>query len=290
MAIDLGELATAIGKIILRFRVRRNTGATWTATNEVLLDGEVGWDRTANKIKIGNGVDGWNTLAYVGGSGGGGASGVPLSPDVAPASPNPYDDEFDVGSTIDTTGARRSGALAWTVQTSSGTTAPIVAQGYVGADTATVTGNLLMLQTMPGGDCTFVAKVKRVPTTSNSGFEIGFYNSANGKSYSAQLFSSPSLVTERGTFNTSTWVYTGSTNPFTDNVRYATVIDGWMYLRIRLSGTNIFAAWSGTGHDADWFEATAEPQATWLSGAPTHVSLFIPHGNRGVCDWFRRTA
>lgn len=34
-------------------------------------------------------------------------------PDAKPASPNNADDEFDVGASLDTTGARRSGAIAW---------------------------------------------------------------------------------------------------------------------------------------------------------------------------------
>jgi len=64
MAIDLQELASAIGQLELRFRVRRRTAADWTALNEVLLSAEIGLETDTGKIKIGDGVTPWNGLAY----------------------------------------------------------------------------------------------------------------------------------------------------------------------------------------------------------------------------------
>lgn len=45
--------------------VRRDTAANWSSANPTLLNGEVGYDTTNNKIKIGNGTLGWNALAYL---------------------------------------------------------------------------------------------------------------------------------------------------------------------------------------------------------------------------------
>jgi hypothetical protein len=45
--------------------VRRDTAANWASSNPTLLNGEVGYDTTNNKIKIGNGTLGWNALAYL---------------------------------------------------------------------------------------------------------------------------------------------------------------------------------------------------------------------------------
>jgi hypothetical protein len=59
--------------ISYRFVMRRALAATWAALNDVLLDGEWGWERDTGKLKIGDGVTAWNSLAYaVGESGGGG--------------------------------------------------------------------------------------------------------------------------------------------------------------------------------------------------------------------------
>ena len=52
--------------------VRRDTAANWTSANPTLLNGEVGYDTTNNKIKIGNGTLGWNALSYLTDAAGGG--------------------------------------------------------------------------------------------------------------------------------------------------------------------------------------------------------------------------
>lgn len=52
-----------------RFLNRRKTSAQWTASNEVLLDGEIGIESDSNprKFKIGDGSTPWNTLKYAAG-------------------------------------------------------------------------------------------------------------------------------------------------------------------------------------------------------------------------------
>lgn len=45
-----------------RMLQRRGTTAEWTASNEVLGDGEFGLDTDTNILKIGDGVTGWNEL------------------------------------------------------------------------------------------------------------------------------------------------------------------------------------------------------------------------------------
>lgn len=47
-----------------RFRLRRGLAATWTARDDVLLDGEMGFETDTRKIKIGDGTTGWNDLEY----------------------------------------------------------------------------------------------------------------------------------------------------------------------------------------------------------------------------------
>jgi len=48
-----------------RFRLRRALKATWTAINDVLFDGEIGWARDTGEMKVGDGATGWNSLPYL---------------------------------------------------------------------------------------------------------------------------------------------------------------------------------------------------------------------------------
>lgn len=51
---------------------RRGTTTQWNDSNPTLADGEIGFERTTGKIKIGNGSDDWDNLEYLVGEGGGG--------------------------------------------------------------------------------------------------------------------------------------------------------------------------------------------------------------------------
>ena len=47
-----------------RFKARRDTAANWTSNNPTLLEGELGWESDTKKIKVGDGVTAWTSLAY----------------------------------------------------------------------------------------------------------------------------------------------------------------------------------------------------------------------------------
>ena len=47
-----------------KIQLRRDTAANWTSTNPVLAQGEVGYDLTSGKMKVGNGTSTWEQLAY----------------------------------------------------------------------------------------------------------------------------------------------------------------------------------------------------------------------------------
>jgi hypothetical protein len=49
-----------------QIKLRRGTAAQWTAANPVLAIGEVGVEYDTEKVKVGNGVDAWADLTYVG--------------------------------------------------------------------------------------------------------------------------------------------------------------------------------------------------------------------------------
>ena len=62
-------------------QIRRDTEANWLLADPTLAAGEIGFDSTNNKIKIGNGTTAWSVLPYASGAGG----AVIL--DTAPADP-----------------------------------------------------------------------------------------------------------------------------------------------------------------------------------------------------------
>jgi hypothetical protein len=49
----------------VRIQVRRGTASDWTTANPTLAAGEVGFDTTSNKMKVGDGSTTWSTLPYI---------------------------------------------------------------------------------------------------------------------------------------------------------------------------------------------------------------------------------
>lgn len=50
-------------KVIMK--QRSDTSVNWSASNPVLLAGEIGYDETVDMIKIGDGTKAWNDLDYI---------------------------------------------------------------------------------------------------------------------------------------------------------------------------------------------------------------------------------
>lgn len=46
-------------------QVKRGNAVSWTSQNPTLKDGEPGYERDTNKLKIGNGTQAWNDLPYI---------------------------------------------------------------------------------------------------------------------------------------------------------------------------------------------------------------------------------
>ncbi len=76
-------------------QLRRDTAANWTSANSVLAAGEVGFDSTENKIKIGDGTTTWNSLDYASG----GSGSITVS-ETAPADPGEGDLWFNSTNAI----------------------------------------------------------------------------------------------------------------------------------------------------------------------------------------------
>lgn len=48
----------------IKIQIRRDSASAWSANNPTLSSGEIGWDTTNKKGKIGDGATAWNSLAY----------------------------------------------------------------------------------------------------------------------------------------------------------------------------------------------------------------------------------
>lgn len=46
-------------------QTRNDSGTNWTASNPILRKGEMGYDSSLRKFKIGDGTTAWNDLPYV---------------------------------------------------------------------------------------------------------------------------------------------------------------------------------------------------------------------------------
>ena len=49
---------------VVQIQLRNDTAANWTSVNPTLLMGELGVERSTNKIKIGDGSTAWSSLSY----------------------------------------------------------------------------------------------------------------------------------------------------------------------------------------------------------------------------------
>ena len=52
-----------------QIQIRRDTTANWESVNPTLADGEIGFDVTVNRFKVGDGVKAWTEIEYSGSTG-----------------------------------------------------------------------------------------------------------------------------------------------------------------------------------------------------------------------------
>jgi hypothetical protein len=62
----------------IKLQVRRDTAANWTSANPTLSAGEIGFETSTGKFKIGDGSTAWSSLSYFQTGGGGGGGGGDL--------------------------------------------------------------------------------------------------------------------------------------------------------------------------------------------------------------------
>lgn len=245
----------------------------------------------------------WNAPSGSGGSGGN------VTPDTHPSSATNWDDEFEVGSSIDTTGARFSGANPWTIVNNPGSSTNVVEAGGLGLKyKSTSLSVMLVTQPVPAsGAWAFVGKLTGY-TLSNgyagayrSGLVV--YNSANGKFVNVGFSANGTSNGTGGYVECNEYNSVTSYNTSFGTIQVSTNVYGaqfpastpW-YFKISYDGTSTltFAA-STTGYPGSFVTLATQTVATFV-GAMTGIGLYCGAAAfnsssdfiYAYWDWFRR--
>lgn len=205
-----------------------------------------------------------------------------VTPDTHPSAPTAYDDEFE-GAAI---------SAAWTAHLASGVYT--LAQGS--AVQTNNTGSILFIQAMPSAPWEFTIRtINPIGVANSSCWALLALNSSSGNAVGSFLFTGDgNAYIQRGTFNTTTWVYTFVSNPVNGLATYLSKYQ-WLYIKMALDagGTTLTFSVSVSGLPGTFLQLGTETVATFLSSI-THVGCAASVGGTsisgGAIDWFRRTA
>ena len=226
-----------------------------------------------------------------------------VTPDVHPALPTGVglgpNDEFESGTSIDTTGARYTGATAWTAFGVAPTDS--VANGAL-LITSLTTGSDRFngwTQPTPAAPWTYTTKLKaQVNANSNASLVGMFVATATGGAGKnvALALSGTYIIVQENTSNT-----VAGSNPVIQNALTAFVAPDApinsevqeIYLQITYDGTNLDFAISIAGHTGGFQQIYTNTAATLLGAAPALIGLGVnvyTSPQTSIFDWFRRTA
>lgn len=223
-----------------------------------------------------------------------GSAGANVTPDTHPTVPSNWDDEFEFGSTLDTSGSRRASAVPWSVLGGGGT--PTVATVTNGAFVFGFNSNSTIIYTQSLSGITapyaFTIKIALAPIGAPANFmNAGIFlrNSSTGK-----LLSWHPLYSSGWEFEAFEWTnYTINTGIFTGNPLGLTTWLSGVYLTIAYDGTNIACSASGVGATNTFYTHVTQAASSWV-GTPDTVGIMLNNNSAGTfnaaVDWFRRTA
>lgn len=234
-------------------------------------------------------------------------SAANVTPDTHPATELAPNDEFEFGTSIDTSGSRFSGATAWAWVNQGTSTAPVRSGSLVVLPQVSVNNSqriVIMPVTGTTWEYTFKFGANNLITNSQSGC-FGFYNSTSTKLTACGVFVSGtatgnSLVQRWSTPTTSpTTVGTGFCFPTAS----AQVVGGTTtscilecYMKAGFDGTNLY--WSYSPDGIVYQVVYTETPAAFI-GSCTHIALGGDNNGSGggttavqsayIYDWFRKT-
>ena len=231
----------------------------------------------------------WDTPSAGGGGGGN------VNPDTHPISPTALDDEFEYGSAIDTTGARRAGSTGWT-RTVYGTS-PIptdsIAQGALRLTVPTGhTTPTVYRQPIPGSLASYIIRAKLAQNGMTVNFRQGgihLYHAATTRWMTCQYVYNSGIRLEM-----SKWTASGfSSNSASDVLSLPALYTGWLYLECEYTGSSIVMRWSLTGLSGSFTSFYSETLSTFFGAGnvPDYAGIHVNDANYNMfCDWFRRVS
>lgn len=235
-----------------------------------------------------------NTTINISGSGSGSSN---ITPDTHPANPTAWDDEFEYGTSLDTTGARFSGANPWSWQYPVGSFTSNVDRGYISLHAPSVGGSInLNMAVQPLSTTPFKIRTKQFDNWGDTIYGGGIcVIGTSGRWYTfGKIFNAAvRLRVEHG--NSATVVsgvdYTADIFSASNNAR------SWVHgivLEIEYDGTLIYFRHSDTGKDGTFKTVFSTLLSTWLIDVAS-IGIFYKNNGTGTgpagwttLDWFRR--
>jgi len=192
----------------LQLQQRRALASEWTSTNPVLADGEFAFETDTRKMKIGDGVTAWNSLAYAGLQGPSGPTGPASGPTGPAGTASNTGATGPIGSTgaIGPTGPIPTSAVNFTV---TGILSTSEIQETV--NTITSPGTFTTLDWSTGATffvtnltSNFTVNITNLPTTSNRSYVVSMILNQGGIAYYANVLQIASAVVPISWLNAST--------------------------------------------------------------------------------------
>jgi hypothetical protein len=246
----------------------------------------------------------WEITNGSGGGGGGGSNPYNVTPDTHASGIPSFlgNDEFE-GATLDTTGSRFTGALAWTKRNFTGVASATLEEGalFLKGDTVISANENYITQTASvAGTWTYETKLLMLNgtvTAHNSSCGLVMGNSANGHLLKFGFYwngvgNVPLLVQQLS----SPTVVTG--NPYIANSvpakSWLSNITEWVYIRAQYDGTNLKYYISEIGYPDSFVFLYQETPGTSLGAVPNWIGLTI-NSDTGtsatlIAEYFRQVA
>jgi hypothetical protein len=243
----------------------------------------------------------WSTslsmwIPGAGGGGSGGGSGD-INPDSPPTLPDATDDEFAVGTTLDTTGSRFSGATAWAWRNQGGATALYKDGAVVLAGPGGTSTNLRVIELPVSGSVwVYRAKLRDFITTNTADFSLGgmcVVNNTSGRVISIhEVMHTGTRKLECNRWNSATSYNSTAAGPTDIYAATARTTHEPLYMEIENDGTNIYFRYSDSGVTGTFITFRTEPLATFITSVDK-VGLLVNNDTGSnaptlITDWFRK--
>lgn len=220
-------------------------------------------------------------------------SSTNVTPDTHPSSPTIYDDEFEFGSVIDTTGARSAGASPWTAFNLS-TATSAVSQGALVLNPVNSGGNTLNGYSQPIAGATWQYDIKCSGNFSSPSTGFGMYLATALGAAGKMLYLSCAVNNSVSSINFQQYTNATTFSSTVAGVNINSALGVWRYLRVAYNGTNIIFSHSPTGHNGSYVTLATTAPGTFLGSVPTLWGICANLQNtiqsQVIYDWVRKTA